>query len=114
MDQEVKELWDIYRSGKIWANSTEHIEGILLLERDRKAVDSLPEMNQETSYPMPRAGSIFYVEQIDPPWRFVKEVMADNIVIAEWLRCSAALGKRGITKSRRVRCRPIIYRRRST
>lgn len=70
---EVKELWDEYRVAKCFPNLTE-----LLMRKEGK--EFLPEFNQETGYEAPPPGSMYYVNQIDPPLWFVADLQSDNIV----------------------------------
>ncbi len=111
---EVKELWDLFRTGKAYPSEVEILSRMKIFKHPHTEQDSefLPELNPERISGMAPNGSPYWVETIEPPHWFLRyagiygdpdpvsifaELRKERKIKAKPFRVKMSLRKKGIS-----------------
>lgn len=79
----LKELWQEYRYAKAWGSMSQLMLELVFFKQSRFDFFEIfpPEQNPETSYEgVVKAGSLYYITEIDPPNWFRRAMLQDLMV----------------------------------
>lgn len=79
MIDHVKELWREYRCGKMYPAIGELLDDLKFHKPNEKVNKRAPYSTGETLQVLPRAGSVYWTMQIDPPEWFYKEMRHEDV-----------------------------------